>query len=648
MANENELQVIFGADGRPLERTLAELESDLKQFQAQLKNIGEAKGISDLNKQISITKASIEKIKNFNIGSDGLTRNVKQSSQAVFAFNQILRETPAFAFSVQTGILALSNNIPIFVDRIKDMQAAGVSGGNIFKDLAKSLVTFPSLITIGVSVLTLFADKLFGSAKGADEAANKVKELLDSLRSVSTVSGETSAGLQGEISLVTALAATIKDTNKSYDQRKNALDRLRSINKAHFGDLTLEASSLKTLTARVNEYTNALVAEAIVKAFTEDIGKANKALFDQNTVLDGLQTKMHQAQKTLDDFNADLNKRHEAGLGETTSDQIEQIKLMNAVKNTTAAFNAQRDVVEKVATNMAEMTGALENAVANQSKFKPLVEPTNPPTFVDDSMEKASDVLRRIVRKINEQWDEEGKKMADSFYTAWAREIADGQRKQEVIDAFNGTNDAIKKGIVGIAAAGAPTTFGDQNLSAIDQQSQLLAKFKELGANPPDFSWLTDISAQNMILVESLNQTYNRLATIGSVVNEFVAPALQNFFNDLISGSQSAVDAVISFFKNLVRQLAVTIATAAALAAIMSAFGLGGGAGFSGLFKKFLGFGGGGGSPFSGGAGPSGLALAGAATGSAGGMNELNFRLDGNDLVASINRTNQSNGRMGG
>lgn len=650
MANENELEVIFGADDRQLKKTLGDLQTDLKQFQAQLQKVGDASGLSNLNRQIALTKTNIEKIKNFNIGSDGLTRNVNQSSQAVFAFNQLLRETPAFTYSVQTGILALSNNIPIFVDRINDMRAAGISGGNIIKDLGKSLLSFPSLITIGVSVLTLFADKLFASSRGADAAADKVKELVGSLRSIASITGESSSALGGEIALVNALATTIRNTNLSYTQRENALQRLKSINKAHFGDLTLEAQSLETLTGKVREYTNALVAESIVKAFAEDIGRVNKELFSQNTILDGLKTRLDQAQASLDKFGPDPSKntnatREESGL--IASQTLKYNKLKSAVDDANESFLSQRDVVEKVATNIAELTGALDSAVVNQAKFKPLVARTQAPTFVDGSMEKASNVLRKIVDSLTKQWDEEGEKMADAYYSAWARSISDSQRQRAVIDAFNGTNESIRKGIVGIQARGISSgSVGDIGIKQLDEQGEILARFKELGQNPPDFSYLSDVGAQNFILLQSLQGVTNEMQLMGSIANDFLAPAFNQLFSSLITGSQSAVQAVVSFLKSLVQQIITTIATAAALAAIMSAFGFGAGAGgFGGLFKSFLGGGGRGFGGFSGGAGPSGLALAGASTG--GGLSSLNFRLDGNDLVASINRTNTTNGRLG-
>ncbi len=109
--------------------SLGKLEAELNQYQTALRNVD----------------ARIQKhtrnVGNYRSGFDGLGVSVAQ----------ITRELPAFTNSLQTGFLAVSNNIPILVDEINRLKAANVeltaSGKptvNIFKQVGKAVFTWQS------------------------------------------------------------------------------------------------------------------------------------------------------------------------------------------------------------------------------------------------------------------------------------------------------------------------------------------------------------------------------------------------------------------------------------------------------------------------------------------------------------------------
>lgn len=99
----------------------------------------------------------------------------KATKNAGFAFNQILREAPAFAFSFQTGIIGISNNLPILTDALNRAREAGAGTGEILKSLAENLVSLPSILSIGALALTVFAGSSRKS-KEETEALNKEAE----------------------------------------------------------------------------------------------------------------------------------------------------------------------------------------------------------------------------------------------------------------------------------------------------------------------------------------------------------------------------------------------------------------------------------------------------------------------------------------
>ncbi len=124
---------------------------------------------------------------NYKSGFSGLSNSV----------NQITREFPAFSNSVQTGFLAISNNLPIFFDelqranaQIKELQAQGQKVPGLFATLGKSILSFNSLLSLGVTLLTVFgkdiadfADRLMSSANKVDVFAESVNSLKEAYKS---------------------------------------------------------------------------------------------------------------------------------------------------------------------------------------------------------------------------------------------------------------------------------------------------------------------------------------------------------------------------------------------------------------------------------------------------------------------------------
>jgi len=102
--------------------------------------------------------------------------------------NQLTRELPAFANSMQTGFMAISNNLPIFFDQIAQLKKAnielvksGQAPQSIFKQLGGAVFSVSSLLSIGVTLLTVYGAKLVewaASAFGASEEEKKLQEQM--------------------------------------------------------------------------------------------------------------------------------------------------------------------------------------------------------------------------------------------------------------------------------------------------------------------------------------------------------------------------------------------------------------------------------------------------------------------------------------
>jgi hypothetical protein len=644
MANENELLVIFGADGKQLTKTIEQLEGDLKSFQKQLRGATDAGTLADLNKKLADTKAHIAAIRGFQLDKQ-LSAIRPSAGAASFALTDLTRIAQDLPF----GFIAIQNNITPLMDSFARLKAETGSSAAAFRVLGSSLLGAGG-IGVAIGAVTLGFQLYERFSKSSRQETEKLKKETEGVADA----------IAQEATRVSILVSAIQSEVITKRQRNSAIEELKRLNPNYFGQLKDETDLIEKLSGQYNSYIQGLVAAARSKAYEKKLADAFTKKIELELSIDPdkpsniIQLNKSTGEQAKQEFMKAYNIKprdadkaysnlampgsvwteHGAYAGANFNKGFVQANTFFDGKNVGSQLDKVNSEIDFFIKKIQE-TGA--------TKFNPFQDKT----ARDSTKQSLEQLFFKINKEAGEGWQkliEQSNTEADRYFNNLKSVLDNKAKQQQIIDAFNGTNDAIKRGIVGLEARGSTTSvIGDTRIKQIDEQAQILQRFKELGANPPDFSWLTDVGAQNMVLLDGLRQTTERMAQVGAIAQEFLAPAFKSLFDAMISGSQSAVDAITSFLKNLVKQMISTIATAAALAAVMSAFG---GGSFGSLFKGFLGIKGGGGSPFSGGAGPSGLATLGATTGSS--FGSYNFRIDGNDLVASVDRTRSSNGILGG
>lgn len=132
--------------------------------------------------------------------------------------NQVARELPAFAVSANIGFLAISNNLPILFDALARVNAEnaelvkqGQKGPSVFKQLASSILSFNTLLTIGVTLLTVYGGKLVEAISSAFSASDAYKLQAESLK---ILNEEVEKSSKSQEDLVLATANTNKQIIK--------------------------------------------------------------------------------------------------------------------------------------------------------------------------------------------------------------------------------------------------------------------------------------------------------------------------------------------------------------------------------------------------------------------------------------------------
>jgi hypothetical protein len=154
------------------------------------------------------------------------------------SINQLTREMPAFAYSVQTGFMAISNNLPIFFDAMqqaiaqqKELQAQGKPTKNVLQLLAGSFFSLGTALSVGVTLLTIFGPKLWDSISGSkkkkealEQEKKALEEKIEAEKNHNEQIGQAIAQEQNRARILFEIA---KNSEVSFNKRKEAIDELK-------------------------------------------------------------------------------------------------------------------------------------------------------------------------------------------------------------------------------------------------------------------------------------------------------------------------------------------------------------------------------------------------------------------------------------
>jgi hypothetical protein len=178
-ANKNAAKEMLATEG-----SVKQMNAQLIRLRGQWDNMSEALRKSpmgaELAKRINLVDTAL---KTLDSNTGRFQRNVGNYATATNSLSQVLREMPAFTYSVQTGILGISNNLPILLDQFKALRIETGSTSQALKIFAGSILSFPNLFTIAIGLITIFSDKIFQTGEAANEAAEDIKTAGDALQS---------------------------------------------------------------------------------------------------------------------------------------------------------------------------------------------------------------------------------------------------------------------------------------------------------------------------------------------------------------------------------------------------------------------------------------------------------------------------------
>ena len=210
------------------------------------------------------------------------------------AMNQIIRETPSMAVSLNTFFLAISNNLPILWDEIdrtreknKLLRAEGKPTQSVVKTIVSSIFSWQTALIILISALSYNGEEILRWIKLAWSGQKAIAEMDDVIESVSDKMKDSTKQLGEQIAILRRLSIEWQNLGGNLKKQKQFVKD----NQTEFSKLDVSINNVndaeKILVSHTAEFTDALEARAkataAMQVAAEYYGKAIQKQFDFET-----------------------------------------------------------------------------------------------------------------------------------------------------------------------------------------------------------------------------------------------------------------------------------------------------------------------------------------------------------------------------
>lgn len=285
-----------------------EMKASMLQLEKEYYNLSQAaregaKGMDILN---SIGKLN-QQLKDIDAQMGNYQRNVGNYASGwnglSFSVQQIARELPALSVNANTFFLAISNNLPMFVDELKkariEYELAKKSNQTaipVFKQVLSSLLSWQTALVVGITLLSSYGGEItkwVGSLFDARKEIDYLKQLQEDLNKAQK---EGVKNAQDEAVKLDILYRAAVNLNKPMGERKKAVEELKKQYPSYFKNISDENILAGKAADSYQRLSNAILASAKARAVQDRLVEQAKQKLDLEEKLADLESKREKAE----------------------------------------------------------------------------------------------------------------------------------------------------------------------------------------------------------------------------------------------------------------------------------------------------------------------------------------------------------------
>jgi hypothetical protein len=326
----------------------------------------------------SVTEDEIERTKNYKEALDELQKSLTGLNSKL----------PSFADGMKAGLLAIGEKLPEVVQSMVDLNKQNnelaASGGkpvSVLKQLASSMLSWNTLISVGVTLLATYGGAIIDWVGGLLKGETRLTALGKAMKEQAIVAdavaqarlkGAQSA--QGEITALDTLYRATQNKNLADEERKKAMAALREVWPATFKGLDDEAFKTKKAADAYKDLKVRIMDAAYAEAYKNRItANASRSIDDDLRIAKEKEKnaqilkELKNAQKQLD---GTISSGDNMGMG-----YLSNLWSVDKIRNKLAAsdkiisdFVTDKKILsmqnEKFATEIDKLTQKKNNGVA--------------------------------------------------------------------------------------------------------------------------------------------------------------------------------------------------------------------------------------------------------------------------------------------
>ncbi|MCI7356919.1 MAG: hypothetical protein MSK40_04310, partial [Parabacteroides sp.] len=283
------------------------------------------------------------------------------------SIQQIARELPSLTISPQMFFLAISNNLPMFTDALAQarkeyeaMTAAGQKGIPVWKQVAKSLLSWQTAVSLLPTLLLIYGDDIvkffediFKGSKKIDYAAERIKVFKEVLSK-----GEINA--QKDITSLKLLYDAAIDVSRATEERKKAVDALQEQYPSYFKNMSDEQIMAGNAAGAYDRLSSSIIAAAKARAAQDKIIESQKTVLENTTKINEAYSKLAKAEAELENaisFQEKMAGKATAGEQRYLSANVEMAR--NNVQNIEKEIASYRSAIYLAEKTSKELQSAI-------------------------------------------------------------------------------------------------------------------------------------------------------------------------------------------------------------------------------------------------------------------------------------------------
>ena len=334
---------------------------------------------------------------------------------------QVLREMPTLANSVSQFFIAISNNVPIFVDNFKRAQAELGGFTKAVGATLKAVLSWQTVLLVLLTVLPKVA-KAIHDKKKAQEEANKETEkavsLTELLAEAEKAVGKATIDATNKLKVLTSI---IKDNNRSWEDRVKAAQIMKKEWEDEFANFSEEEILLGKAKIAIDQLTNSLVIQAQAKAVLNEIGNLSVKLYELEIDRADARAKQMAEEAKMTELLAEKEALQARSISDVQMYGQTTQATANAIVANTKAIKDQSDAIEEAGASFRKTDMAMQDT---ENAIDALKKKINVEGLFDLDNDNGPRSLREKIMQIPSYYNDALRAIIDGMDEGLQKEIA--------------------------------------------------------------------------------------------------------------------------------------------------------------------------------------------------------------------------------